>query len=72
MPRAIDLRRVAEWTGTSIEDDSGAQPGAAPLDDAGALPDYEVKVPVGTGRTACATGWRSPSPDELAALNWYR
>ena len=34
-PVAVDLRRVAEWAGTSGPDDPGAESRASPLDDAG-------------------------------------
>ena len=32
---AVDLRRVAEWAGTSVQSHPGAESGASPLDDAG-------------------------------------
>jgi membrane-bound lytic murein transglycosylase D len=70
VPRAIDLRRVAEWTGTSIDEIQALNPElrrwTTPVRDSA----YELKVPVGTaeafnGRLASA------SPDELVALKWY-
>ena len=36
LPGPVDLRRVAEWTGASIDAIQAAEPGAAALDDAGA------------------------------------
>lgn len=71
LPRAMDLRRVAEWTGTPIDEIQALNPElrrwTTPIRDNS----YEVKVPVGTGdklRERLATA----KPGELAPLNWYR
>jgi membrane-bound lytic murein transglycosylase D len=70
VPRAIDLRRVAEWTETTIDDIQALNPElrrwTTPIKDQ----EYAVKVPVGTAhrfeaRLAAAT------PDELNALKWH-
>jgi membrane-bound lytic murein transglycosylase D len=69
VPRAIDLRRVAEWTGRSIDEIQTLNPElrrwTTPL-----KTEYELKVPTGTAerfeqRLAAA------SPHELVALTWY-
>jgi membrane-bound lytic murein transglycosylase D len=70
VPRAIDLRRVAEWTGVSIDDIQALNPElrrwTTPVND----DDFEIKVPAGTAgqfqeRLAQAT------PAELAALKYH-
>jgi membrane-bound lytic murein transglycosylase D len=69
VPRAIDLRRVAEWTGTSIDEIQALNPElrrwTTPL-----KTEYELKVPVGTA-DQLKTRLASASPNELVALNWY-
>ena len=51
MPRAIDLRRVAEWTGTSIDEIQALNPELRRWTTPVKYPDYEVKVPAGTADT---------------------
>jgi membrane-bound lytic murein transglycosylase D len=70
VPRAVDLRRVAEWAGTTIDEIQTLNPElrrlTTPLRDA----DYEVKVPQGAaGKVTAALAGANPS--ELRALNWY-
>ncbi len=69
VPRAIDLRRAAEWTGRSIDEIQALNPElrrwTTPV-----KAEYELKVPEGTAglfneRLASA------SPGELVALTWY-
>jgi membrane-bound lytic murein transglycosylase D len=69
IPRAIDLRRAAEWTGRSIDEIQALNPElrrwTTPI-----KAEYELKVPEGTAglfneRLASA------SPNELVALTWY-
>ena len=67
---AVDLRRVAEWTGTSVDEIQALNPELRRWTTPLRYPDYELKVPAGTGeqfraRLAAAT------PDELATLNWH-
>ena len=52
VPRAIDLRRVAEWTGTSIDEIQALNPELRRWTTPVKYPEYEVKVPVGHGRQA--------------------
>jgi membrane-bound lytic murein transglycosylase D len=69
VPRAIDLRRVAEWTGKSIDEIQALNPElrrwTTPL-----KTEYELKVPEGTA-TLLTTRLASASPNELVALTWY-
>ena len=68
--RPIDLRRVAEWTGTSVDEIQTLNPElrrwTTPLRD----PDYELRVPTGTSslfreRLSASAG------EELASLKWH-
>jgi peptidoglycan lytic transglycosylase D len=70
VPRAIDLRRVAEWTGTSIDEIQALNPELRRWTTPLKSTEFELKLPTGTGATfqeklAAAT------PGDLAALNWY-
>ena len=69
VPRAIDLRRVAEWTESSIDDIQQLNPElrrwTTPVKS-----EYELKVPTGTAERF-RTRLASASPDELVALTWY-
>jgi membrane-bound lytic murein transglycosylase D len=70
VPRAVDLRRVAEWTGTTIDEIQALNPELRRWTTPVKYPDYEVKVPVGTAEKLSARLASSPSSD-LGALNWY-
>ncbi len=70
VPRAIDLRRVAEWTGSSIDEIQTLNPQLRRWTTPVKYPTFELKVPAGTGekfqeRLADAT------PADLTALKWY-
>ncbi len=69
VPRAIDLRRVAEWTGRSIDEIQALNPElrrwTTPLKS-----EYELKVPVGTA-DVFSTRLAAAAPGELVALTWY-
>jgi membrane-bound lytic murein transglycosylase D len=69
VPKAIDLRRAAEWTETSIDDIQQLNPElrrwTTPL-----KTEYELKVPTGTAERF-RTRLAAASPDELVALTWY-
>lgn len=70
VPKAIDLRRVAEWTGTSIDEIQALNPELRRWTTPVKYPEYAVKVPEGTAskfeeRLARAT------PEDLVALKWY-
>jgi len=70
VPRAVDLRRVAEWTGTTIDEIQALNPELRRWTTPVKYPDYEVKVPVGTAEKLAARLANAPSSD-LGALNWY-
>ena len=67
---AVDLRRVAEWTGTSIDQIQALNPElrrwTTPMRSSG----YELKVPEGTADALRARLEESPR-DARASLNWY-
>jgi membrane-bound lytic murein transglycosylase D len=71
LPRAMDLRRVAEWCGRPIDEIQSLNPElrrwTTPVRNA----EYEVKVPAGTG-DRLRERLRTATAGELAALNWYR
>jgi membrane-bound lytic murein transglycosylase D len=68
--KAIDLRRVAEWTGSSIDEIQALNPElrrwTTPLKGA----PFELKVPVGTGATFQSRLAEATASD-LAALKWH-
>jgi membrane-bound lytic murein transglycosylase D len=70
LPRPVDLRRVAEWAGTSINEIQALNPElrrwTTPLKDAR----YELKVPPGTADRIQARLTDAPVAD-LASLKWY-
>jgi membrane-bound lytic murein transglycosylase D len=70
LPRPVDLRRVAEWAGTSIDEIQSLNPElrrwTTPVKDA----QYELKVPAGTGEVIRARLADAPS-DDLASLKFY-
>ena len=70
MPRAVDLRRVAEWTGTTIDEIQALNPELRRWTTPVTTPNYELKVPAGTARRSRAA-WRLHRPTELASLKWY-
>jgi membrane-bound lytic murein transglycosylase D len=71
LSRAMDLRRVAEWSGTPIDEIQALNPElrrwTTPVRDT----NYEVKVPVGSA-DKLRDRLRSAAPADMAALNWYR
>lgn len=70
VPRAVDLRRVAEWTGASIDDIQALNPELRRWTTPLRYPDYEVKVPSGTG-PALTTRLASTPVADLTAMNWH-
>jgi membrane-bound lytic murein transglycosylase D len=69
VPRAIDLRRVAEWTGRPVDEIQTLNPElrrwTTPL-----KTEYELKLPAGTAATF-SERLASASPNELVSLTWY-
>ena len=70
MPRAIDLRRVAEWTGTSVDEIQALNPELRRWTTPVRYPEYEMKVPAGTGDRLEAR-LADASPADLSAFKWY-
>jgi membrane-bound lytic murein transglycosylase D len=70
VPRAVDLRRVAEWTGATIDEIQALNPELRRWTTPVKYPDYEVKVPMGTAEKL-STRLKSASASDLGALNWY-
>lgn len=70
VPKPIDLRRVAEWTGASLDEIQSLNPelrrGITPI----RYNDYEIKVPPGTGEQF-RTRLASASAEEMNALKWH-
>ncbi len=70
LPRAIDLRRVAEWTGASIAEIQALNPELRRWTTPVRYKEFELKVPVGTGDKLQAS-IAGASPADLSALKWY-
>lgn len=70
VPRAIDLRRVAEWTGSSIDEIQALNPQLRRWTTPVKYPTFELKVPAGTG-PQFETRLADASPADLNALKWY-
>jgi membrane-bound lytic murein transglycosylase D len=70
LPRPVDLRRVAEWAGTSIDEIQSLNPElrrwTTPVKD----DQYELKVPAGTAEIVRARLADAPA-DDLASLKFY-
>jgi membrane-bound lytic murein transglycosylase D len=69
VPPGTDLRRIAEWAGTSIDEIQALNPElrrwTTPV-----RGDYEVKVPAGSG-PALEARLAQATPGELSSLNWH-
>jgi len=70
VPRAIDLRRVAEWTGTSIDEIQALNPQLRRWTTPIKYPTFELKVPAGTG-DKFQTRLADATPADMTALKWY-
>ena len=70
VPKAIDLRRVAEWTGTSVDEIQALNPELRRWTTPVRYPNYEVKVPVGTAEQFRAR-LASATSDDLTTLKWH-
>jgi membrane-bound lytic murein transglycosylase D len=68
--RAIDLRRVAEWTGTSVDEIQALNPELRRWTTPIKYPDYELKVPAGTADVFRAR-LANASADDLNSLKWH-
>jgi membrane-bound lytic murein transglycosylase D len=70
MPQAIDLRRVAEWAGTTVDEIQALNPEHPRWTTPFKYPKYEVKVPKGTADQLSAK-LAEASPADFSALKWY-
>ena len=70
LPRATDLRRIAEWTGTTVDEIQALNPELRRWTTPVKYPNYEVKVPVGTAAQLEAK-LADASPADFTALKWY-
>jgi membrane-bound lytic murein transglycosylase D len=70
VPRPIDLRRVAEWSGTTVAEIQGLNPELRRLTTPVRDPDYEIKVPVGTA-AALEARFAELSPADTPAFKYY-
>ncbi|HEX7798513.1 MAG TPA: LysM peptidoglycan-binding domain-containing protein [Vicinamibacterales bacterium] len=70
LPRAVDLRRIAEWTNTTIDEIQALNPElrrwTTPVRDSA----YALKVPAGTAEVV-RVRLDEESTTDLASLNWY-
>jgi membrane-bound lytic murein transglycosylase D len=70
LPEAVDIRRVAEWAGTSVETIQDLNPELRRWTTPMRTKDYELKVPQGTAELV-QTRLAEASPEELAPLQWH-
>lgn len=70
LPGALDLRRIAEWAGTSIDDIQALNPELRRWTTPVRASGYQLRVPAGTAEVLNARLEES-SPDDFATLNWY-
>jgi membrane-bound lytic murein transglycosylase D len=70
LSRPVDLRRIAEWTGSTVADIRELNPELRRLTTPVRYPDYEIKVPKGFAK-AIEERLADLSPADTAALNWY-
>ena len=70
IPPAVDLRRVAEWAGVTVDEIQAMNPElrrwTTPLRGDG----YEVRIPAGAA-AAVKAGLADASPRQLNALQWH-
>jgi membrane-bound lytic murein transglycosylase D len=70
MPQATDLRRVAEWTGTTVDEIQALNPELRRWTTPVKYPKYEMKVPAGTADRLNAK-LAEASPADFSAFKWY-
>jgi membrane-bound lytic murein transglycosylase D len=70
LPQAVDLRRVAEWAGTSVDEIQALNPELRRWTTPIKYPEYEVKVPKGTADRLSAK-LAEASPADFSAFKWY-
>jgi membrane-bound lytic murein transglycosylase D len=70
VPGPVDLRRVAEWTGASIDEIRELNPELRRWTTPVTEPDFTLKVPPGTGELF-ESRIAEASPAEFASLKWH-
>ena len=70
LPAAVDLRRIAEWTGTTVDDIQELNPELRRWTTPIRSKDYELKVPEGSAEII-RTRLSEVDPGELAPLRWH-
>jgi membrane-bound lytic murein transglycosylase D len=70
VPRAIDLRRVAEWTGTTIDEIQALNPELRRWTTPLKAQDYELKLPLGTAESFQAR-LAQATPADLVSLKYH-
>lgn len=70
LSKPTDLRRVAEWAGTTVGEIQALNPELRRWTTPVRYPQYEVKVPKGTGDNLMAR-LSDASPADVSALKWY-
>ena len=68
--KAIDLRRVAEWTGTSVDEIQSLNPELRRWTTPLRHPNYELKVPAGSA-SIFREKLEAAAGEELASLKWH-
>jgi membrane-bound lytic murein transglycosylase D len=66
----VDLRRIAEWAGTTVAEVQGLNPELRRWTTPVRYPNYEIKVPRGTA-AALESRLAELSPVDTASLKWY-
>jgi len=70
LPRPVDLRRVAEWTDSTVDEIQALNPELRRWTTPVKATDYELKVPVGKAEVVAAKLSDAP-PVDLASLKYY-
>jgi membrane-bound lytic murein transglycosylase D len=70
LPRPVDLRRVAEWADTTIDEIQSLNPELRRWTTPVRAEQYELRVPAGSGDRVLTRLQDAPS-DDLASLKWY-
>lgn len=70
LPEPVDLRRVAEWTGVTIDEVRALNPELRRWTTPVRRQDYELKVPAGTAHLIFER-YSQAQPHEAAALQWH-
>lgn len=70
LSRPVDLRRVAEWTGASVDEIQALNPELRRWTTPVKRSNYALKVPTGT-RDSLLSRLEATPPTEFASLNWH-